>query len=241
MTEADADIPHESQPDAPGELPPIVEYPDDTLAAALERHGIALPPEQIAQLARYHELVCEWNEKLNLTRHTSFEKFVSRDVVDSLKVAAHLDPGTSVIDVGTGGGVPGVILKIVRPDLSMQLTDTVGKKARAVDDIVKRIPLDAAVHNCRAQDILEMRKIGALVIRAVAPLDKLLTWFTPYQRGIEKMLVIKGPSWVDERYEARQKRLLNSWDLRKVEEWPLPGTHSQSVLLELKRKADPNG
>ncbi len=101
MTDADADIPHESQPDAPGELPPIVEYPDDTLAAALERHGIALPSEQVAPLARYHELVCEWNEKLNLTRHTSFEKFVGRDVVDSLKVAAHLDPGTSVIDVGT--------------------------------------------------------------------------------------------------------------------------------------------
>ena len=89
----------------------------DTLAAALGRHGITLPDDQLALLDRYLRLLWEWNEKINLTRHTDFEKFVSRDVVDSLAFAAPCAEGERVLDVGTGGGVPGVILAIVRPDL----------------------------------------------------------------------------------------------------------------------------
>ena len=56
----------------------------DTLTAALARHSLQLPAEQVAQLEKYARLLWEWNEKLNLTRHTDFEKFVGRDLVDSL-------------------------------------------------------------------------------------------------------------------------------------------------------------
>ena len=90
---------------------------EETLSAVLVRHGIELPNDQIAQLDQYRQLLWDWNEKLNLTRHTTLEKFVSRDVVDSLAFAEHLDAGERVLDVGTGGGVPGVILAIVRRDL----------------------------------------------------------------------------------------------------------------------------
>ncbi len=210
-------------------------YPGDTLEAALARHKIELPPEQFAQLAAYCALVWEWNEKMNLTRHTTFEKFVARDVVDAQALQPFIGFGDRVIDVGTGGGVPGVILKIIRPDLDMVLTDTVGKKARAVEDIVQRIPLQAKVHHGRAEDMLSTRKAETLVCRAVAPLDKLCTWFAPLQHAFDRLLVIKGPGWVDERHEAAQKRVLKKWQLRKLDEWPLPGTPSQSVLLELKR------
>ncbi|MGC3972266.1 MAG: 16S rRNA (guanine(527)-N(7))-methyltransferase RsmG [Pirellulales bacterium] len=234
-----------SQPDAaspetadkpPAAPPQPDEYPNDTMAAALARRQITLPPDQLAQLEAYCALLWEWNEKLNLTRHTTFEKFVARDVVDSLALVPHIQLGDRVIDIGTGGGVPGVILKIVRPDLQMVLTDTVGKKVKAVDDIVRRIPLDVQVHHGRAEDMLSTRKAQTLVCRAVAPLEKLCSWFQPLRHAFDRMLVIKGPSWVGERYEARQKHLLDPWQLRKLEEWPLPGTESQSVLLELKRK-----
>lgn len=216
--------------------PAFAEYPNDTLTAALERRQISLPPEQLTQLEQYCALLWEWNEKLNLTRHTTFEKFVARDVVDSLALVPHIGLGDRVIDIGTGGGVPGAILKIVRPDLQMVLADTVGKKVKAVDDIVRRIPLDVQVHHGRAEDMLSTRKAQTLVCRAVAPLEKLCSWFQPLRHAFDHMLVIKGPSWIEERYEARQKHLLDAWQLRKLEEWPLPGTESNSVLLELKRK-----
>src|ERR671919_480947 len=96
--------------------PPANPPESDTLAAALARHDITLPAEQAALLDRYCRLLWEWNEKLNLTRHTDYEKFVSRDLADSLELAKHLKPGEEVLDVGSGGGVPGIVLAIVRPD-----------------------------------------------------------------------------------------------------------------------------
>src|SRR6187401_3195731 len=94
---------------------------EETLSAALARHGLTLPAEQVAQLDRYCRLLWEWNDKLNLTRHTDYEKFVSRDLIDSLELAKLLRPGEEVLDVGTGGGVPGIVLAILRPDLKVTL------------------------------------------------------------------------------------------------------------------------
>src|SRR6476620_1193170 len=91
----------------------------DTLAAALARHGFELPAEQVEQLDRYCRLLWDWTEKINLTRHTDYEKFVGRDVLDSLKLADHLRESDEILDVGTGGGVPGVVLAIVRPNLQV--------------------------------------------------------------------------------------------------------------------------
>src|SRR4029453_17337716 len=86
---------------------------DELLAA----EGIRLKPEQVDQLDLYRRLLWSWNERMNLTRHTTLEKFVTRDVIDSQQLAALLRRGERVLDVGTGGGVPGVILAILRPDL----------------------------------------------------------------------------------------------------------------------------
>jgi 16S rRNA (guanine527-N7)-methyltransferase len=151
----------------------------------------------------------------------------------------YVGEGDRVIDVGTGGGVPGIILKILRPDVEITLTDSMAKKARTVEEIVKQIGLDARVHHGRAEDVLAIRMVETLVVRAVAPLAKLVTWFAPHAAAFRRMLVIKGPGWVEERYEARQKNLLKKWHLRNLAEWPLPGTNSNSVLLELVHSDSP--
>src|SRR5438067_13937674 len=83
------------------------------LTAALAKHNIALPAEQVAQLDRYCRLLWDWNTKINLTRHTDYEKFVSRDLVDTLQLVPHLRESEDVLDVGTGGGVPGIVLAIL--------------------------------------------------------------------------------------------------------------------------------
>ncbi len=211
-------------------------FPNDTLPAALARYSIELPVAQVALLDKYCRALWEMNEKLNLTRHTTYEKFVGRDLVDVRALLPYIGPKDRVVDVGTGGGVPGIVLKILRPDVTLTLTDSVQKKARAVDEISKQIGLTATVHAGRAEEVLLAHPVDVLVVRAVAPLAKLVTWFTPLMDRFRTMLVIKGPSWVDERHEARQKKLMYAWDLRKLDEWPLPGTHSNSVLLELKRR-----
>jgi 16S rRNA (guanine527-N7)-methyltransferase len=208
----------------------------ECLSARLAEHGIDLPAEQVELLDRYCRLLWQWNTRLNLTRHTDYEKFVSRDLVDSLVISKHLEPGERVLDVGTGGGVPGIVLAICRPELEMALCESVAKKARVVEQIVAEMGLSVPVYHRRAEDLLAERTFDTLVARAVAPLAKLLTWFRDRWGAFDRLLAVKGPQWLTERQEARQLNLLKDLQLRKLEAWPLPGTDSESVLLEIRAK-----
>jgi 16S rRNA (guanine527-N7)-methyltransferase len=211
----------------------------DTLALALARHRLELPPEHVSLLDKYCQLLWDWNENLNLTRHTDYEKFAGRDVADSLQLAAHLRPAEELLDVGTGGGVPGVVLAIIRPDLKVALCDSVGKKARAVESIVKDLGLDVPVYPFRAEEMLEDMRYDALVIRAVGPLWKLLAGFKPHWHSFRRMLVIKGPKWTEELNEARRRGLMSNLQLKTVAKYPMPGAEGQSVVLKIWPKGIP--
>jgi 16S rRNA (guanine527-N7)-methyltransferase len=168
-------------------------------------------------------------------------KFVSRDVADAAAIAPHLLPGERVLDVGTGGGVPGVILAILRPDLPVELADSVGKKARAVAAIVRECGVSLPVHTGAAQALVAARgrsaaPFDALVVRAVAPLVKLLGWFEPICDTFGRMLVIKGPRWEEEKGLARHKGFVKKVSVRRLAAWPIRGSDNESVLLEIRRR-----
>ena len=212
---------------------PTVDPTSDTLIAAMARHRIELPEPQVAVLQRYCESRWEWNTKLNLTRHSDYEKFVARDLVDSLAFAEFLQPSEKILDVGTGVGVPGVVLAILRSDLHVSLCESVGKRAKAAADIVAHLGLDVPMFHGRAEDVLVDQTFDTLVLRAVARMKKLLEWFKPHWNAFDRMLVLKGPSWVEERGEARHLGLMKNLALRKLTSYPLPGSDSQSVLLQI--------
>ena len=213
--------------------------PADSLEAALARHQIELPPDRVALLDRYARLLWDWNEKLNLTRHTDYEKFVSRDVVDTRHLAQLLHAGELVLDVGSGGGVPGLLLAILRPDLQVHLAEATGKKARVLENMIQELGLKTKVFATRAEMQLAERKYDAVMVRAVGPLAELLTWFKPHWSHIGRLLIVKGPKWVSERGEARHRGLMQGLELRKAAEYPLPGTPSQSVVLKIWPAAEP--
>lgn len=210
---------------------------DDTLAAALARHGIELPEDRVELLGRYCRLLWNWNEKLNLTRHTDYERFVTRDVIDTLALSEEIAAGESVLDVGTGGGVPGVVLAILRPDVPVALCDSVAKKARAVRSIVESLALPIPVFHTAAQEHLLKSRYDTLVVRAVARLRKVLTWFEPRWDRFDRLLLIKGPKWVEERGEARHLGLMTQLELRRLKSYPMQGTDSESVVLQLRRES----
>jgi 16S rRNA (guanine527-N7)-methyltransferase len=206
-----------------------------TLAEALAAYSIELAPEQIELLDHYRESLWRWNEQLNLTRHTTLDKFVGRDVIDSLELAKLIPRGRRVLDVGAGGGVPGVVMAIVRPDLRMTLAESTQKKARVLQAMVDELGLSVEVFAVRVEELLELRTYDTLVARAVAPLWKLLTWLVPHWQAFDELLAIKGKSWVDERAEARHRGLLKQLELRKAAGYPMPGDPpGESVILQLR-------
>ena len=211
------------------------------IAAECDRLGLVVPPEAVPRLAAYAASLWSWNERLNLTRHTDVEKFVSRDVGDAVAIAAHLASGERVLDVGTGGGVPGVLLAINRPDLRVELAESVAKKARAVTAILRDIGIAIPVHEGAAQALVQARSTGperfdSLVVRAVAPLEKLLCWFEPLAAAYGRMLVVKGPRWEEEKTEARHHGLAKRVLVRRLASWPIRGSDNESVLLEIRQR-----
>jgi 16S rRNA (guanine527-N7)-methyltransferase len=212
-----------------------------SLAEALAAHAIALPPEQLARLDAYRALLWEWNAKLNLTRHTDYETFVIRDVVDSLELAKLIPPQAKVLDVGTGGGVPGVIIAIMRPDLHVELCESVAKRAKVVAEIVATLELPIPVYNARAEDLLGDAQFDIVVARAVAPLAKMLAWFADCWPGIGQLLLIKGTRWTEERGEARHRGVLKPLELRVAATYLTPVTGAENVILRIwpKSKAEP--
>jgi len=211
----------------------------EAIASEAEKLGLTLPAGAAVRLADYVTSLWDWNEKLNLTRHTDAERFVSRDVGDAVAVASHLAHGERVLDVGTGGGTPGVILAILRPDLRVELCESVAKKAKAVGEIVRETGLTIPVHAAAGQEIVAKRPLGprrfdTLVMRAVAPLVKLLGWFEPQAGSYGRLLVIKGPKWIDELAEARAVGRGKKVTIRPIATWPLRGTDNESVLLEIR-------
>lgn len=192
----------------------------DTLAAALARHKIELSQAQQNLVENYARALWDWNEKINLTRHTDYEKFVSRDLVDTIQLARLLHPEEEVLDVGSGGGVPGLLLAILRPDLTIHLSDSVQKKAKVVETIARDLKLaNVTVFPTRAEEQLKDTRYDALVSRAVGPLDKILTWFRPHWAYIGRLLLIKGPKWTAEHNEAKRLGLMKKLELRVAAEY----------------------
>lgn len=206
------------------------------LAGKLAEYSIDLSAERVELLDRYRTALWRWNEQLNLTRHTTMDKFVGRDVVDSLQLAQLLKNGERVLDVGTGGGVPGLVIAICRPDLRVSVCESTQKKARVVQSIVQELELPVQVFACRAEEVLELQTFDTLTVRGVAALAKLLTWLKPYWEACDRLLLVKGQQWVEERGAARHLGLLKKLELRKAATYVTRDTGAESVILSVRPK-----
>ncbi len=205
------------------------------LVECIKAAELSLSDVYIPQLRHYCELLWEKNQSLNLTRHSDFEHFVNRDLVDTLALSRLLKEGEEVLDVGSGGGVPGIVLSIIRPDLQVTLCDSVGKKAKALGEICSELNLDLEVHHARAEILLQENRFDSVTARAVGPLAKMFRWFVDCWPNMTRLLAIKGPKWREERLEAEQQKLMRFLLLKVVERYPIPGEDWESVILEIRR------
>ncbi len=141
-------------------------------------------PRQLDQFRTLAPLYKEWNEKINVISRKDIDALYEKHVLHSLAIAAVADltPGMQVIDLGTGGGFPGIPLAIFFPEVQFHLVDSIGKKIKVVEAVAEGLNLtNVTTAHSRVEDV-KNRKFDLVVSRAVAPLKDLWTWSKPLLR-----------------------------------------------------------
>lgn len=144
----------------------------------LKKINIEITKNQLAQLDKYYNLLVEWNQKLNLTSITKKEDVYLKHFYDSLTIvkATDLNKVNSLCDVGTGAGFPGIVLKIIFPNLNVILIDSLNKRINFLNEIINKLELDniKAVHT-RMEDYSKenIEKFDIITSRAVAKIQVL--------------------------------------------------------------------
>jgi 16S rRNA (guanine527-N7)-methyltransferase len=139
---------------------------------------------QLQQLAALEELYRDWNTKINVISRKDIDSLYEKHVLHSLSIAAAFEftKGMEVIDIGTGGGFPGIPLAIFFPEVQFHLVDSIGKKLKVVEAVREATGLlNITTQHGRAEEI-KNRKFDTAVSRAVAPLKDLWTWAKPLLR-----------------------------------------------------------
>jgi len=138
-------------------------------------------PAQLEQLAALEGLYNDWNSKINVISRKDMESLYEKHVLHSLAIAAgfELEAGAEIVDLGTGGGFPGIPLAIFFPEVRFHLVDSIGKKIKVVQAVSEAIGLkNVTTQHSRIEDI-KNRKFDYVVSRAVAPLGELWHWGKP--------------------------------------------------------------
>jgi len=166
---------------------------------------------QINQFAALYDLYVDWNSKINVISRKDIESLYEKHVLHSLSIAAVIgfQPNTEIIDIGCGGGFPGIPLAVFFPEVKFHLVDSINKKLTVVNEVVRAIGLqNVTTQHARAEDI-KNRKFDFALSRGVAPLKDLWHWSKPLLRkGNEQelangLICLKGGDLTQEIAESK--------------------------------------
>ncbi|MDD6757505.1 MAG: 16S rRNA (guanine(527)-N(7))-methyltransferase RsmG [bacterium] len=203
---------------------------------SIKELGIEPTDKQLYQLSKFYELLIEWNQKINLTRITDKKEVYLKHFYDSLTISKELDLNkiNTLCDVGTGAGFPGIVLKIFYPNLKITLIDSLLKRVKYLNEIIKELNLKEikAIHT-RAEDYKETFDI--VTARAVANIEKLLTYTMHLVKKDGKLIAMKGN--IDEEItEDVRKRIDKKYKLIKINKFYLPKEESHRSLVIIGKK-----
>jgi len=169
--------------------------------------------QQLQQLKALEGLYKDWNEKINVISRKDIDSLYEKHVLHSLSIAAVISfqPGTQIIDIGTGGGFPGIPLAILFPEVQFHLVDSIAKKLKVVEAVKEATGLsNVTTQHTRAEEI-KNRKFDFVLSRAVAPLKELWKWGKPLiKRGNTQelpngLICLKGGDLSQEIFESGLK------------------------------------
>ena len=177
-----------------------------------------LTEEQKWQFAALYDLYLDWNSKINVISRKDIENLYEHHVLHSLGIAKviRFRPGTQIMDLGTGGGFPGIPLAILFPEVQFHLVDSIGKKVRVASEIANSIGLkNVTFRHARAEE--EKGKFDFVVSRAVMPLTDLLKIIrkniSPKQQNAlpNGLICLKGANWKTKPCPSRTRLRCGTW------------------------------
>lgn len=210
----------------------------------LKKLNIEPTKEQLNKLNKYFELIVEYNKVMNLTGITEKDQVYLKHFYDSLTIVKVIDltKEETLCDVGTGAGFPGIVLKIIFPNLKVTLIDSLNKRIEFLKIVIKELNLNKieAIH-ARAEEFAKVNigKYDVVTSRAVAPLNILLElsipllkvnkYFIPYKGNISREII-------DSKHALEQ---LDS-KIEKIEEFALPKENSNRTIIKIKKEKNTN-
>ena len=202
----------------------------------LENLGISPTSRQLEQLEKFYQLLIEWNEKINLTRITNKEDVYLKHYYDSLTLSKAIDLNQvkTLCDVGTGAGFPGIVLKIMYPNLQITLIDSLQKRVNYLNDVIQKLKLEniEAIHK-RGEDY--QGKFDVVTSRAVANIEKLVG-YTMHLVSKEGVFIAMKGNIEEELTEEVKRKLSQKYKIIKMQEFLLPKENSKRCLVVIKNK-----
>ena len=196
----------------------MVDFHFEKIAASCAEFGAELDGEKTERLTIYGNLLLSRNEKINLTAITEPEEVLYKHFYDCILFLKHIKPekGECLVDVGTGAGFPGMVLKIMRPDIKVTLLDSLNKRLVFLNDVIEKTGLeDICTVHMRAEDAgkspVHREKYGIACARAVAAMPVLMEYCLPLVKKDGMFVAMKGASANEETAAAQNAaRLLGA-------------------------------
>ena len=206
----------------------------------LEKINIMLSSKQLNQLDKYYHLLIEWNEKINLTRITEEKEVYLKHFYDSLTLSKIVDlkQDLKLCDIGTGAGFPGMVLKIVYPNLKITLVDALLKRINFLNVVIKELGLsDINTVHSRAEDYVKFHKneYDIVICRAVSRLSNLIDYSIPLLKKNGYFIPMKA-NCEEEINDSipiiKRKNLI----IEKIDRFKLPIENSNRTIIKICKK-----
>ncbi len=201
------------------------------LGEGIDAMRLDVSPAQQDKLMDYLALMFKWNAVYNLTSLRDPMQMVTHHLLDSLAAVPAFAGARNVLDVGSGGGLPGIVLAIVRPDMKVSMIDTVHKKTAFLTQVKAELGLaNVTVYTARVEQLQVSDKFDVITSRAFADLSDFVNWSSHLLADGGRYIALKGVAPKDE-----QERLPAEWKVDKVEPLDVPSLGAERHLVFIER------
>jgi len=213
------------------------------LAEQLARRNISFTAAQFALLERYHALLADWNQRMNLTAITEAEEVYEKHFLDCLCLVPLVKDAKTLVDVGSGAGFPAIPLAIALGNLQVTMVEPIGKRTVFLNEVVKQLGLkNTKVVNERAEEFADRKlRYDVATARAVAALPILLELCTPLVKVGGQVIAMKGSSGMEELDTAKHASEVLNLIVKEIQKEVLPGAGIRYNIVMQKTKETPAG